>query len=380
MDFRDTPEEAEYRQEVAGWLREALAELPEGRPQDQVEKDERAKAWQRILNRGGWAGITWPTQYGGRGLTPVHEAIFFQESARYEAPQPSNLLGMILAGPTLMVHGSAEQKERFLPQILSGEEIWCQGFSEPQSGSDLAGLASKAVPVEDGWSLTGQKIWNSFGHMASWCMMLARSDSTASKHKGITYFLAPMQDIKTRPLVQITGAADFNELFFEDLFVPNENVVGGEGNGWGVAMTTLSFERTSLGFSKQVETRRYMEKLARLVLARGLAEDTRVLAELGRLRAQSEALGISSIRAVSALESGKTPGPEGSTSKLTWAHQMQDVLRLAVEILGPDLYDEEHEDWRWHYLRGRCKSVEGGTDEIQRSVIAERVLGLPRSR
>jgi alkylation response protein AidB-like acyl-CoA dehydrogenase len=380
MDFRDTPEEAIYRKEVAGWLAEALSELPDEKPANQEEKDERAKAWQRILNRGGWAGITWPKEYGGRGLTPVHEGIFFQESARYEAPQPSNLLGMILAGPTLMVHGTEEQKERFLPRILSGDEIWCQGFSEPQSGSDLAGLKSKATRDGDEWSITGRKIWNSFGHMASWCMMLARTDNGANKHGGITYFLAPMEQVETRPLVQITGAADFNELFFENLRVPHDNVVGGVGNGWRVAMTTLSFERTSLGFSKQVETRRYMEKLTRLIISRGLQDDTRLLGELGRLRAQSEALGLSSIRAISALESGGTPGPEGSTAKLTWAHQMQDVVRLAVEILGPDLNDPEHEDWRWHYLRGRCKSVEGGTDEIQRSVVAERVLGLPRSR
>jgi alkylation response protein AidB-like acyl-CoA dehydrogenase len=380
MDFRDTQDEAVYRREVAGWLAEALADFSVGEIPDQKEKDDRAKAWQRRLNEGGWAGITWPKEYGGRGLTPIHEAIFFQESARHEAPQPSNLLGMILAGPTLLVHGTEEQRERFLPQILSGDEIWCQGFSEPSSGSDLAGLRSRATKVDGGWSITGQKIWNSFGHMASWCMMLARSNQDAEKHRGISYFLAPMATVETRSLVQITGAADFNELFFEDLRVPDENVVGGVDNGWKVAMTTLSFERTSLGFSKSVETKRYVDKLARLIVDRGLAGDTRLLTELGRLRGQSEALRLSSVRAVSAIESGTAPGPEGSTAKLSWAHQMQDIVRLAMEILGPDANDPEHEDWRWHYLRGRCKSVEGGTDEIQRSVVAERVLGLPKSR
>ena len=383
MDFRDTPEEAAFRAEAAGWLDEALGELPSDPPADQAEKDGRAKQWQRTLHAGGWAGLTWPEAYGGRGLTPVHDAIFFQEAARRNAPQPANLLGMILAGPTIMVHGTDEQKERFLPPILSGDEIWCQGFSEPGSGSDLASLSSKAVATEDGFAVTGQKVWNSFGHQADRCMLLARTerpDGDGGKHAGITYFLAPMAGVEVRPLVMVNGASDFNELFIDDLHVDADEVLGGVGNGWKVAMTTLAFERSSLAFQLQVETRHGVEALARLLRDRGADDDPRLLAELGRLHGQSEALRLGTTRAISAVQAGGTPGPEGSTAKLTWAHLMQDLARVALEVLGPDLHAPEHDYWRRLYLRARGKSVEGGTDEIQRSIVAERVLGLPRSR
>ncbi len=382
MDFRDTSEEAAFRAEAAGWLDEAMAEMPTEPPADQAEKDERAKQWQRTLHAGGWAGLTWPEQYGGRGLSAVHDAIFFQEAARRNAPQPANLLGMILAGPTIMAHGTDEQKERFLPPILSGDEIWCQGFSEPGSGSDLASLSSKAIPTETGYAVTGQKVWNSFGHQSDRCMLLARTGSSDqdSKHAGITYFLASMEEVEVRPLVMINGAADFNELFLDEVHVDEDEVLGGVGNGWTVAMTTLAFERSSLAFQLQVETRHGVDALARLMVERGLGDDARLLAELGRLHGQSEALRLGTTRAISALQAGGTPGPEGSTAKLTWAHLMQDLARVALEVLGPDLHAPEHDYWRKLYLRARGKSVEGGTDEIQRSIVAERVLGLPRSR
>lgn len=382
MDFRDTSEEAAFRAEAAAWLDEAMAELPSDPPADQAEKDERAKTWQRTLHAGGWAGLTWPEQYGGRGLSPVHDAIFFQEAARRNAPQPANLLGMILAGPTIMAHGTDEQKDRFLPPILSGEDIWCQGFSEPGSGSDLASLSSKAVPTETGYAVTGQKVWNSFGHQAQRCMLLARTSTAdeGGKHAGITYFLASMEDVEVRPLVMINGAADFNELFLDDVHVDEDEVLGGVGNGWKVAMTTLAFERSSLAFQLQVETRHGVEALARLLTERGLDDDPRLLAELGRLQGQSEALRLSTTRAISALQAGGTPGPEGSTAKLTWGLLMQDLARVALEVLGADLHAPEHDYWRKLYLRARGKSVEGGTDEIQRSIVAERVLGLPKSR
>ena len=380
MDFRDTPEEADFRAEAADWLAEAVPSLPEVEPDDQDSKDQRALQWQRTLHEGSWAGLTWPTEFGGRGLSAVHEAIFFQEAARHGAPQPANLLGMILAGPTIMAHGTDAQKERFLPPILSGEEVWCQGFSEPGAGSDLAGLSSKAVRTQEGWAVSGQKVWNSFGHQAQRCMLLARTDAQADKHGGITYFLAPMDGVEVRPLVMVNGDADFNELFLDDLHVTDDEVLGGEGNGWRVALTTLAFERSSLAFQLQVETRGAVAALAQLLVDRGQADDPRLLSELGRLHGQSEALRLSTTRAISALQAGATPGPEGSTAKLTWAHMMQDLARVGCEVLGPDLHAPEHAFWRRLYLRARGKSVEGGTDEIQRSIIAERVLGLPRSR
>jgi alkylation response protein AidB-like acyl-CoA dehydrogenase len=382
VDFRDTAEEAAFRTEAAGWLDEAMAELPSDLPTTQEERDDRAEQWQRILHRGNWAGMTWPAEYGGRGLSPVHEAIFFQEAARRNAPQPANLLGMILAGPTIMVHGTDDQKERFLPPILSGEEIWCQGFSEPGSGSDLASLSSRATPTEDGWVVSGQKVWNSFGHRAQRCMLLARTGASAAedKHGGITYFLASMEQVEVRPLVMINGDADFNELFLDDVPVTDDEVLGGEGNGWRVALTTLAFERSSLAFTLQVETRHGVEALARLLVERGLDDDPRLVTELGRLHGQSEARRLSTTRAISALQAGGTPGPEGSTAKLTWGLLMQDLARVAMRVLGPDLHAPEHDYWRRLYLRARGKSVEGGTDEIQRSIVAERVLGLPKSR
>jgi alkylation response protein AidB-like acyl-CoA dehydrogenase len=382
VDFRDTADEAAFRAEAAGWLDDALAELPADPPTTQEERDDRAEQWQRILHRGNWAGMTWPTDYGGRDLSPVHEAIFFQEAARRNAPQPANLLGMILAGPTIMVHGTDDQKERFLPPILSGEEIWCQGFSEPGSGSDLASLSARATPTEDGWVISGQKVWNSFGHRAQRCMLLARTGPSAAeeKHGGITYFLASMDQVEVRPLVMINGDADFNELFLDDVPVTDDEVLGGDGNGWRVALTTLAFERSSLAFTLQVETRHGVQALARLLAERGLDDDPRLVTELGRLHGQSEALRLSTTRAISALQAGGTPGPEGSTAKLTWAHLMQDLARVAMNVLGPDLHAPEHDYWRRLYLRARGKSVEGGTDEIQRSIVAERVLGLPKSR
>ena len=211
-------------------------------------------------------------------------------------------------------------------------------------------------------------------------MMLARSDFSAAKHAGITYFLAPMKEVEARPIVQLNGDSGFNELFFDNLLVEDAEVLGGVGNGWRVAMTTLAFERSSLGISKQVETKRSVRALARLVDELGLGDDPRLLTELGRLEGESEALRVSTTRAASAIEAGQAPGPEGSTAKLTWAHMMQDLARLVCDVLGPDLNDPENSDWQWIYLRGRCKSVEGGTDEIQRSIVAEQVLGLPRSR
>ena len=377
-----TPEQEAFREEVRAYFTSVYTPDVARR----VERDPVDIAAYRDLMRrfgeDGWLCPTWPVEIGGRGLTPVHEAIFFQEAARRNAPQPANLLGMILAGPTIMVHGTDAQKDRFLPPILSGEEIWCQGFSEPGSGSDLASLSSKAVTTQDGYAVSGQKVWNSFGHQADRCMLLARTEAPGDggKHAGITYFLAPMEGVEVRPLVMVNGDADFNELFIDDLHVSDDEVLGGVGDGWSVAMTTLAFERSSLAFQLQVETRHGVEALARLLVERGVADDPRLLAELGRLQGQSEALRLSTTRAISALQAGGTPGPEGSTAKLTWAHLMQDLARVALEVLGPELHAPEHAYWRRLYLRARGKSVEGGTDEIQRSIVAERVLGLPKSR
>jgi len=231
VDFRDTTDEAAFRAEAIDWLDQTLPGRPEGAGRG--AKERASRWWQERLAEGGWAGITWPTEYGGRGLSIVHEAIFLEESAKRDAPEPLNLLGMILAGPTILVHGTDEQKQRYLPKILSGEEIWCQGFSEPGAGSDLASLRTSATPTGDGFVINGQKVWTSFAHEADRCMLLARVPTDeGGKHAGITYFLASMEGVDVRPLVMINTDADFNEMFWSDIPLSGDEVLGEVGKGW----------------------------------------------------------------------------------------------------------------------------------------------------
>ncbi|MGH3440938.1 MAG: acyl-CoA dehydrogenase family protein [Nitriliruptorales bacterium] len=389
MDFRDTPQEAEVRAEAAAWLDETLPQLPNDTEGTHEERLANSRWWQERLHDGGWAGITWPEEYGGRGLTIVYEAIFNEEAAKRDAPTPLNLLGTILAGPTILVHGTEEQKHRFLPPMLSGEEIWCQGFSEPGAGSDLAGLRSRAEQVEGGWVVSGQKVWTSFAHAAERCMLLARTgpapdaENGESKHAGITYFLADMSDVEVRPLVMINGEADFNELFLNDVPVSEDEVLGGVGNGWKVALTTLAFERGSLAFSLSATARRILDALVDRAIETGASDDPVVLDRLAAFHAEAEALRIGTVRQMSAVSAGRMPGAEGSALKLSWAQLMQGMTRLALDLGAPEsITFDRQPNGRWGrgYLRARGNSVEGGTDEIQRSIIAERVLGLPRSR
>ena len=297
-----------------------------------------------------------------------------------------NILGVLLAGPTIIVHGTEEQKQTYLPRILNGDDIWCQGFSEPGAGSDLAGLRSRADRTDDGWVVNGQKVWTSFAHAANRCMLLARTatvEETGSKHQGITYFLADTADIDVRPLVMINGDADFNEMFLEDVHVPADRVLGELGGGWRVALTTLGFERGSLAFATAAEAEAALERLATRIVEHGLADDADVQREVGRLAADVRSLTLTTIRQMSALSHGQAPGGDGSAVKLAWARTMQAMTRLAIRVggdaavTGDDFTDAE---WISGFLRARGNSVEGGTDEVQRSIIAERVLGLPRSR
>jgi len=290
---------------------------------------------------------------------------------------------MILAGPTILVHGTDEQKQRLLPPILSGEEIWCQGFSEPDAGSDLASLRTRAVRDGDAWVVDGQKVWTSFAHLAQRCMLLTRTDTDCAKHGGITYFCAPMDDIEVRPLVMVNGDTDFNELFLDGVRVDDADVLGGVGNGWTVGLTTLAFERGSLAFTLQVVARQLLDALADRVQALALDDDPVVIDRLGAFDAGVRALRVGAVRALSAVSAGTAPGPEGSTLKLAWAQLMQDMVRFAMQNAGAEstlLDGDGGAVWARGYLRARGNSVEGGTDEVQRSIIAERVLGLPRSR
>jgi alkylation response protein AidB-like acyl-CoA dehydrogenase len=379
MDLTLTSEEEAFRDEVRAWLDENHpGSTPSGG--DQV-KFEFEREWQRKLHDGGWAGISWPKEYGGRGATLIEQAIFSEEMARSKAPRPANVLGLVMGGPVVIAHGSEEQKERFLEPILSAEEIWCQGFSEPESGSDLASLKTKAVRDDGGWRVTGQKVWTTFAHEAKWCMLLARSDADAPKHKGLTYFICDMEQdaVDVRPLRQITGEAEFNEIFLEDAYVPDENLVGGEGNGWNVAITTLMHERAGLGAASAISVRRELDELIELINERGLAGDPVIRQRVAELKIQVEALRLGSLRALTQQMKVGIPGPEGSLAKWEWASANQAMTELAVDILGPEALRPDSE-WAYRFLRARANSIEGGTTEVMKNIIAERVLGLPRLR
>src|SRR5215213_7694168 len=277
-------------------MREELrARLGDNHPGEEPEGEEAKflfrRAWQRKMHDAGWAGISWPKEYGGRGATLIEQAIFSEEMARSKAPSPANVLGLVMGGPVVIAHGSEDQKERFLEPILSAEEIWCQGFSEPESGSDLASLKTRAKRENGSWRVTGQKVWTTYAHEAKWCMLLARSDSDAPKHKGLTYFICDMEqdEIEVRPLRQITGEAEFNEIFIEGAYVPEENVVGGEGNGWNVAITTLMHERAGLGAASAIALRRDLDELIGLINERGMGDDPLIRQRIAALKIGVEA-------------------------------------------------------------------------------------------
>ncbi len=379
MDLTLTAEEAGFRDEVRTWLGENHpGPEPRSGTEDWVEF---ATEWQRKLHAAGWAGISWPAEYGGRGATLVEQAIFSEEMARANAPRPANVLGLVMGGPVLIAHGTEEQKERYLEPILSAEEIWCQGFSEPEAGSDLAALKTRAVKDDGGWRVTGQKVWTSFAQWAKWCMLVARSDPDAPKHQGLTYFLLDMEqdEVEVRPLRQITGEAEFNELFFEGAWIPDENVVGGVGNGWAVAITTLMNERAGLGAAAALGLRSGLQDLIGLITGRGLGGDPVVRQRIAKLQIGIEALRLGALRTLTTTMKTGTPGPEGSISKWQWADLNQELTSLATDVLGADglTWGEE---WAHHWLRSQANSIEGGTTDVLRNIIAERVLGLPRLR
>jgi len=378
MDLTLTAEEQAFRDEVRRWLKE---NHPGPEPEGEQAKFEFRREWQRKLHKAGWAGISWPKEYGGRGATLIEQAIFSEEMARAKAPSPANVLGLVMGGPVVIAHGTEEQKERLLEPILSADEIWCQGFSEPESGSDLASLKTRAVKEDGAWRITGQKVWTTYAHEAKWCMLLARSDSGAPKHKGLTYFICDMEQdqIEVRPLRQITGEAEFNEIFLEGAFVPDENVVGGEGNGWNVAITTLMHERAGLGAASAIQVRRDLDELTAVINERGLAGDPVIRQRIAELKTGVEALRLGSLRSLTQQMKVGIPGPEGSVAKWEWADLNQALTELAVDVLGPEAL-QPRSPWAYRFLRARANSIEGGTTEVMKNIIAERVLGLPRLR
>jgi alkylation response protein AidB-like acyl-CoA dehydrogenase len=376
VDLTLSPPEEEFRDGLRAWI-------ADNHPGREPAADEEAFAfrrdWQRKLNDRGWAGLTWPAEFGGAGATMIEQAIFFEEIARARAPQMANVLGLTMGGPTVIAHGTDEQKERFLSPILSADEIWCQGFSEPDSGSDLASLKTRAVPSGDGYVVTGQKVWTTFAHESKWCMLLARTNPDAPKHRGLTYFLMDMEQdgVEVRPLVQITGEAEFNELFIEEAHIPAGNVVGGVDNGWRVAITTLMHERAGLAFALQARVQIALGELIEELRERGVDQDPIVRQRLAQLAIEANVLRLLAYRGLTtAMKSGE-PGPEGSLGKWLWADVNQGLTELAQDIQGPRaaLVDDT---WTYRFLRARANSIEGGTTEILKNIVAERVLGLPR--
>ena len=378
MDLTLTSSEREFRDELRAWLEE---NHPGEDPPGDDEAFEHRRGWQRKLFEAGYAGIAWPTEYGGRGATMVEQAIFGEEMARAKAPSPINVLGLVMGGPVVIHHGSEEQKERWLRPILTAEEIWCQGFSEPESGSDLASLKTRAVKSNGEWLVTGQKVWTTYAHRARWCMLVARTDPHAPKHQGLTYFIMDMEQdaVQVRPLTQITREPEFNELFMEEARIPDENVVGGVGNGWGVAITTLMNERAGLGAASAVGVRIALDELRELAQERGVADDPVVRQRFGQLTIEVELLRLNAWRGLTQIMKRGVPGPEGSLPKWQWSEINQALTELAIDILGEDGAAWES-PWAYRFLRARANSIEGGTTEILKNIVAERVLGLPKLR
>lgn len=379
MDLSLTADEQAFRDELRTWIVDHHpGPAPGGGDSAQFEFE---REWQRTLHAGGWAGVAWPEEYGGRGATLIEQAIFGEELARAKAPRPANILGLMMGGPVVIAHGTTQQKERFLEPILSAEEIWCQGFSEPEAGSDLASLKTRAAPADGGWRVRGQKVWTTFAHEAKWCMLLARSDPDVAKHKGLIYLICDMEqdEVDVRPLRQITGEAEFNELFFEDAFVPDENVVGGAGNGWNVAITTLMHERAGIGATAALGVTTALDELIELARERGVADDPMVRDRVARVKIGAEALRLGAMRALSSTMKVGVPGPEGAIAKLEWADTNQALTELALEVGGIDAL-RGGGLWAYRYLRSRANSIEGGTGDVLKNIVAERVLGLPRLR
>jgi alkylation response protein AidB-like acyl-CoA dehydrogenase len=397
MDFDDTPEEAAFRTEARAWLEANAApkgsaedfsggwnEVSLAPPEEQErlskEHSDRCRAWQATLFKGGWAGLTWPEAYGGRALSPTQATIFAEEQAHFGVTTNAFMVAISMVGPTLIAHGSEAQKEHFLGAMLRGEHLWCQLFSEPGAGSDLAGLSTRAVRDGDEWVVNGQKVWTSNATTADWGILLARTEPDAPKHRGITYFVVDMRTpgIEVRPLRQMTGEAHFAEVFLTDVRLPADAVVGEVHAGWGVTMTTLANERASIG----AQGRFTIADLAAVARQHGRLGEPVVRQELARLYAAEQCLRFIGYRMRTALSHGQPLGAEANCMKLLQARYLKDATRFAVGVQGAHGMLEgpgTAGDGYWHHLFLQVPSIRiaGGSDEVQRNIIGERVLGLP---
>jgi alkylation response protein AidB-like acyl-CoA dehydrogenase len=385
MDLRDRPEDQAFRQEIRSFLHEHLvgefAELGgRGGSGDETFGFEARRRWEKVLAGGGWTGLGWPVAFGGRGATMTEQVIFNEEYARAAAPGRVNVMGEGLLGPTLIHYGTPEQQARFLPPIREGAELWCQGYSEPDAGSDLANVKTRAERDGDQWVVTGQKVWTSLAHQADWAICLARTDPAVAKHRGLSYFLVDMTSpgIDIRPLREMTGRAMFNEVFLDGVAVPEDCLLGQPGDGWRIARSTLAAERTAMGrgsaFGDEVDT------LLGQVRADGLDGNPAVMEQVGGLVAGGLARSLLDLRATLAELGGAEPGQQAAVRKLIGVAHRQAVAEAALTLSGPDgaATDAATAAAVHEFLLTRCLSIAGGTSQILLSLVGERVLGLPR--
>ena len=392
MDFNDTPEEVTFRKEVNDWL-SANATLKDSSADSGYpgtgEEDALtvAKKWAAKLYDSGWACLHWPQEYGGRSSTPIERVIWGQEASKYRIPGGFFEIGQGMAGPVLMMYATEEQKKRYLPPMAKGEEIWCQLFSEPGAGSDLAGLKTKAVLEGDTWTINGQKIWTSGAHYCDYGILVTRSDPSAQKHKGLTYFFIDMKSpgVECRPIKQISGGANFNEVYFTDVKIPDEQRLGAVGDGWKVALTTLMNERLAVGDASGPDFQEAFNLACEHDLNGELAiKDGYVRDKLADWYCQSSGLKYTKYRNISALSRGETPGPEASITKIVSGNKLQEIANFGMDmmdaagILRPDASEAEQTMYHAGFFGAAGIRIAGGTDEILRNIISERVLGLPQ--
>lgn len=390
MDFTYTPEEEAFRQEVRAWLEPNLKAHREtwGRDEDEFTQhpcSPASLAWHKRMHAGGWIGLNWPVAYGGRGATTMEQIIFTEEGMRLGVPPEVNGMGINMVGPMLMHYGTEAQKTRYLSKILSAEQIWCQGFSEPGSGSDLASLSTRAEADGDDFVVNGSKIWTSNAHNAFGCLLLVRTDAEAPKHKGISCLLVEMDTpgITIRPLVQMTGDAEFNQVFFDNVRIPKTQLLGTLNEGWRVAVSTLSHERG--GIRQFMRLHRAVHMVEDLARERGQSHDPVLRQKLAQLHIETEVLRLTTLRALTKQLRGEPPGPEGSVQKLSFTRTYMRAAELADHMLGPyhqlwkgSPHAVEDGHWSFQSLFSRRYGIAGGTDEVQKNIIAERQLGLPK--
>ena len=389
MDLRDRPEDEAFRKEVRSWLDAhvvgAFAALGgRGGSGDETFGFETRLAWERELAGGGWTCIGWPAEHGGRGASVAQQVIFNEEYVRASAPGRVGVMGEGLIGPTIIHYGTAAQKDRFLPPIVAGTELWCQGYSEPDAGSDLANVRTRAERDGDQWAVTGQKVWTSLAHQADWCFVLCRTDPASVRHHGLSYLLVPMDQpgIDVRPITQLTGTSEFNEVFFDGARTELDNVVGEVGDGWRVALATLAFERGVGLLGHQLTFRRELDRLVADAACSDAGGDPIVRDRLTRAWTELEIMRLNTLRSLSGVD-GPTAPPEASIAKLYWASWHRRLGEMAMDVagLGGQVTPGGHselDDWQRTFLFSRAETIYGGSNQIQRNIIGERVLGLPR--